>query len=56
MTSWSERRALALKHVEGGRRTVERQRSLVERLHLARLNTVQAEELLWRFEHSQSIF
>jgi hypothetical protein len=56
MMSWTERRAVGLKNVENGRRAVEWQRGLVNRLRLGGFDTVQAEELLRHFERSQCIF
>jgi hypothetical protein len=56
MTPWTQRRALALKHVEDGRRVVEQQRALVRRLKAAGFNVARPEELLQLFEQSQRLF
>jgi hypothetical protein len=41
MKPWTERHALAFKHVEDGRRVIERQRALVWRLKTAGFNVAQ---------------
>jgi hypothetical protein len=56
MKTWSDRRALALKHVEEGRRVIERQRALVRRLKAAGFNVARPEQLLQLFEQSQRLF
>jgi hypothetical protein len=56
MMSWTQLRAQALKNVENGRRAVEWQLGLLDRLRLGGFDTVRAEELLRHFERSQSIF
>jgi hypothetical protein len=53
---WLERRALALKHLESGRRIIERQRQLIARRKAIGANTNESERLLESFEHSQMIF
>jgi len=56
MEQWLERRALALRHVENGRRIVDRQRTLIGRCKVLGINTELAESLFLAFERSQIIF
>ena len=57
MKLWLKRRTVALKHVEGSRRIIERQRFLVvRRKALGAANTDQSESLLGTFEQTQTIF
>jgi hypothetical protein len=58
MKSWSERRALALEHVEKGHRAVKRQREIVEQRNALGMDTTSSssEALLKQFERSQEIF
>ena len=51
-----ERRALALKHVETGRRIIARQRELIKRQIARGVDTATSESLLRAFERSQMIF
>jgi hypothetical protein len=52
----SERRALAIDHVERGRATVARQRRLITEIRDRRGDSSHAEELLATFERSLAIF
>jgi hypothetical protein len=56
MEHWLARRAVAVRHVEGGRRIVDRQRALIARCKALGVNTDEAKNLLVAFERSQTIF
>lgn len=47
---------IALRHVESGRRIVANQKTLIERLHHAGHDTVEAKSLLRHFQTSQAFF
>ena len=51
-----DRHALAKRHVETGRRIIERQRQIVAETKARKVDSTQAEELLAQFERTQAIF
>jgi len=56
MEHWLERRARTLRHIESGRRVIDRQRAIVAHKKALGLNSDVFENLLGAFERTQAIF
>jgi hypothetical protein len=56
MLTWTERQAIAQRHVAEGQRVIESQRALIRTQNMLGHDTKHAEKMLAKFERSQLTF
>ena len=56
MLTWTERQAIAQRHVAEGQRVIESQRELIRKENMLGHDTKDAEKMLAKFERSQRTF